>query len=274
MKLSPPYQILLLVFVTLGVYYPTLFAPYNSLDDQVFVNHLLNQQGFSWARHFSPGGTYDYYRPLLSLTFEIDKHVGGLQEAFMHLFNVLVHLLNVILLWVIARRFGAFIKRPSELLPLLAALLFTLHPLNAEAVNWIAGRTDLLAGTFVFISLYALLESVDRRSLLWGVVSAVTLLCGALCKETALFLVPGAIFLLFCRSEQGRPVWPQRWALPALYGVAVFSYFGLRWGAFHTDRGLVHTAKLAAQTFGTAAPIGDGGQVAFVPFPWFDAVMQ
>lgn len=109
MRLSPFYQCLLLVFVTLGVYYPTLFVPYNSLDDLVFVNHLLNQQGFSWLRHFSPGGTYDYYRPLLTLTFEIDKYVGGLHEPFMHLVNVLVHLVNVLLIWLIARRFGKFI---------------------------------------------------------------------------------------------------------------------------------------------------------------------
>jgi hypothetical protein len=275
MKLSPFYQFLLLVFVTLGVYYPTLFAPYNSLDDQVFVNHLLNQQGFSWPRHFSPGGTYDYYRPLLTLTFEIDKYVGGLQETFMHLVNVLVHLLNVILIWLIARRFGEFIQRPSEWLPLLAALLFALHPINTEAVNWIAGRTDLLAGTFVFISLYALLEFIDRRSLLWGAVGAIALLGGALCKETALFFVPGACFLLLCRPEQGRPAWPLRWVLPTLYGVAVSTYFFLRWGAFHTDRGLAHTAKLAAQTMGMAGTTGGGFAPtdAVDPFPWFDAVL-
>jgi hypothetical protein len=273
MKLSHFYQFLLLVFVTLGVYYPTLFAPYNSLDDQVFVNHLLNQQGFSWTRHFSPGGTTDYYRPLLTLTFEIDKYVGGLQETFMHLVNVLVHLLNVILIWLVARRFGAFIQRPSEWLPLLAALLFALHPINTEAVNWIAGRADLLAGAFVFFSLYALLEFIDRRSLLWGTASAIALLGGALCKETALFLVPGACFLLFCRPEQGRSAWPLRWVLPALYGVSVSTYFGLRWGAFHTDRGLMHTAKLAAQVVGTEVPTGEGAQAAALdPFPWFDAV--
>jgi tetratricopeptide (TPR) repeat protein len=273
MKFSTFYQFLLLALVTLGVYYPTLFAPYNSLDDQIFVNHLLNQQGFSWARHFSPGGTYDYYRPLLSLTFEVDKYVGGLQETFMHLVNVLVHLLNVILVWLLARRFGEFIQRPSEWLPLLAALLFALHPINTEAVNWIAGRTDLLAGTFVFFSLYALLKFIERRSLLWGVVGALALLGGALCKETALFLVPGACFLLLCHPEQNRPTWPLRWVLPALYGLAVSAYFCLRWGAFNTDRGLVHTAKLAAQTVGIVAPAADGLQaVASVPFPWLDAV--
>ena len=272
MKLSSPFQFLLLVLVALGVYYPTLFAPYNSLDDQVFVNHLLNQQGFSWARHFSPSGTYDYYRPLLTLTFEVDKYVGGLQETFMHLVNILVHLLNVILIWLLARRFGEFLRYPSEKLSLVAALLFAIHPINTEAVNWIAGRTDLLAGTFVFCSLYAVLEFIDRRSLPWGVVAAVALLLGALCKETALFLIPGACLIVINRNEQGRPVWPLRWVLPALYGVAAVTYLGLRWGNFQSDRGLVHTTKLAVQTLGTILPPGEVAQSAdLAPFPWFDA---
>ena len=247
MKLSPFYQVLLIVFVTLGVYYPTLFAPFNSLDDKVFVNklflQLLNEDGVSLSRHFSPGGVYDYYRPLVSLSFEIDKYVGGLQETFMHLVNVVVHLLNVIFVWLVARRFGVFAQRPSEWLPLLAAILFALHPINTEAVNWIAGRTDLLAGVFVLLSLYSLFEFCERQSLVWGGVSAVAILCGALCKETALFFVPVACFLLLYDTGPTRPTWQFCWSLPVFYGAAIASYFSLRLGAFQADRGLEHTAK-------------------------------
>ena len=275
-KLSAAFQILLLLFVTLGVYYPSLFAPFNSLDDQIMVDNLLNQEGFSWSRHFRPGGTYDYYRPLLTLTFEMDKYFGGLQESFMHLVNVLVHTFNVILVWMLARRFGMFIRSPSEWLPLVAALFFALHPINTEAVNWIAARTDLLAGTFVFASLYALLQSLDRRSLFWGVAAAAALLGGALCKETTLFLVPGVCFLLLlCYLDADHPGWPFRWVLLALYGTAVTTYFALRHGAFHTDRGMTHTAKLAAQTMGMTGTAGDGSVPAGAvdAFPWFDALL-
>ncbi len=276
MKLSPFYQFLLLAFVTLGVYYPTLFAPFNSLDDQIFVNHLLdqllNQKGISLTRHFSPGGTYDYYRPLVSLSFEIDKYVGGLQETFMHLVNVLLHLLNVLLLWLVARRFGLFVNTTSQWLPLLAALLFAMHPINTEAVNWIAGRTDLLAATFVLLSCYALLKSVERRSFFFAGVSALTLLAGALCKETALFFIPAACFLLICRKGHSPLTWRFRWTLPALYGMAAAGYFSLRWGAFQSDRGLGHTAKLVSQAFGSTVPIEAAvSSEAINSFPWLDA---
>ena len=88
MRVKPFYQILLLIFCTLGIYYPTIFAPLNSLDDQLLVNNLLNQEGFQLSRHFSPGGVYDYFRPLLTLSFELDRTVGGLQEPFMHFVNI------------------------------------------------------------------------------------------------------------------------------------------------------------------------------------------
>jgi tetratricopeptide (TPR) repeat protein len=250
MKLKPVYQLLLLFCITLGIYAPTLSAPFNSLDDQNLVDLLLNQTDFSFARHLSPGGTFHYYRPLVTLSFEIDKYVGGLQEPFMHLFNVLLHTLNVSLVWLLARRFGRFISNPSDMLSFIAALLFAIHPINTEAVNWIMARTDLLAGTFVFASLLCLLRFLKDRSLFWGVAGAVCLLLGALCKETALFMAPGACYLLICHSVVRDSAWRLRWILPALYGCAIAVYFTLRSGAFTLDRGLDNTVQLVSQLTG------------------------
>jgi tetratricopeptide (TPR) repeat protein len=232
MKLKAPYLLLLLLFLALGVYYPTLFAPYNSLDDQVMVHRLLNQTEFSLRSHFAPGGTYDYYRPLMTLTHELDKYVGGLQESFMHLLNVLLHALNYLLVF-----------------------LFCLHPLNTEAVNWISARADVLAGTFVFLSLLCLLEGLERHNLAWGVAGALAVLLGALSKETALFLLPG-VFLLLCLRRGGPETpWTGRWWLFAGYGAAAAGYFALRWRAFHTDRGIVYTAKVVSQVVAKTTPV-------------------
>lgn len=254
MNIKPGFLVIFLVFLSLGVYYSSLFAPYNLLDDQLLVQQLLNQDSFSFARHFAPGGTYDYYRPLVTLAFEIDKYVGGLQESFMHLVNILLHTLNVILIFLLARRFAIIVGSEGNLLPFLSSALFCLHPLNTEAVNWITGRTDLLAGTFVFSSLLFMLKALERRSLLWGGAGAISLLGGALCKETALFLLPGIFFLLVWRPSAARVVWTGRWLILALCTGSVLGYFALRWGAFATDRGIGHTAKFIAQVV-TAAPI-------------------
>ncbi len=260
MKLKPCYQLLLLVFFVLGVYYPSLFIPFNSLDDQLLVQQLMNQDGFTLSRHFSPGGTYDYFRPLLTLTFEVDKYVGGLEEPFMHLVNILLHTLNTVLIYLLTRRISFFIGREPGWSPFLAAGLFALHPLNTEAVNWIMGRTDLLAGFFVFLMLLLFVNALDKRSILWAIGSALALFLGALCKETALFVVPGVCFLLCCRPVSGPDSWRPRWLIPGFYGLAIVGYFALRWGAFTVDRGIENTTAIATKigegTIGVAASVG------------------
>lgn len=273
MTLRPGFSALFLVFISLGIYYPTIFAPLNSLDDQLLVQQLFNQQSFSFARHFNPGGTYDYFRPLLTLTFEVDKYVGGLQESFMHLVNILLHTLNVVLVFMLARQFAFFVKRKGTLLPFLSAALFALHPLNTEAVNWIAGRTDLLAGSFVFASLICILAALERHSILWGSAGAVALLGGSLCKETALFLVPGIFLLLLWRPSSDQNAWPGRWGIMALCLAVVGGYFTLRWGAFATDRGGGHIIKFVNKLVTVPSRTVTGGTQVSAPFPYLDAVL-
>ncbi len=266
MNIRSGYLLVLLIAITLGVYYPTVFAPFNSLDDQVYVTTLLNQTSFSFADHFNPGGGGNYFRPLISLSFQADKYFGGLEESIMHFFNILIHTVNAVLIYFLARNFSFFVGYSERLLPWITALLFALHPLNSEAVNWILARTDLLAGLFVFASLICLLKSVQKHNLLWGVVGAILYLCGALCKETALFALPGILLVMVWKPAISSKKWNARWFVPGFYLVAASGYFLMRMGAFTTDRGLGHTKHFLTQAAGSSST-----QVASA-FSFFDAV--
>ncbi|MDD2582598.1 MAG: glycosyltransferase family 39 protein [Desulfuromonadaceae bacterium] len=272
MKLKVNYFCLFLIFISLVVYYPTMFAPLNSLDDYLFVEQLLNRDTFSLKSHFAPGGTYDYYRPLLTLTFELDKYIGGLEESFMHLVNILLHTLNVILVFLLARRFTRFVGREGDLLPFLAAVLFCLHPINTEAVNWIAGRTDLLAATFVLVFLILFFKALDCQSIVWGGISATALFCGFLCKETALFILPGIFLLMFWRPQSPHKTWHARWMIIGFCLAAVAVYFTLRWGAYTTDRGIGNTAKLVAQVAASVRPDFSSVTASTPNFPFLEAI--
>lgn len=195
------YQLLFLSFVVLGIYYPSIFSPFCSVDDDRMVNTLLNLESFSLFDLFFPGGSGQYYRPLLYLTFIGDKYLWGLEESFMHLENVVLHLANTLLVFVSVR---VLFKRWSgddgviAWLPMVAALIFALHPINTEAVNWISGRTDVLACFFVLLSLVFLSCSLGGGNTVMAISAGVALLLGALAKESALFFVPPAIFLVLC----------------------------------------------------------------------------
>ena len=115
----------------------------------------------------------------------------------MHLENILLHLLNVGLVFLLATVW--FDDRPMS--ALLAAALFALHPLATESVNWISGRTDLLAGSLMLLS--ALLLAHYRRNrnpvVLVGAGTSISLAC--LAKESAVaFVAVGFLMMLVPRN--------------------------------------------------------------------------
>lgn len=247
MNFKTPHLTALLFVSALGIYYPVLFAPFNSLDDLLLVHQLLNTDSFSLKSHFFPGGVSSYYRPVLTLTFIVDKYVWGLHESFMHLENMLLHAVNVLLVFCLARLYGKMINRDSAALSFLAALLFAVHPINTEAVNWISARADVLAGTFVFGSLVAALLAFQNKKMIWRWVAAFSLLLGLLCKETAIFLLPGLFSIVLWNARQHYPVWRGQWAVLSVSALAVVCYFPLRLLAFKQDLGIGHTSKFVSQ---------------------------
>ncbi|MDD2310808.1 MAG: hypothetical protein PHH91_14630 [Desulfuromonadaceae bacterium] len=233
---------LLLVLIVLSIYYPTIFAPLNSIDDPGMYAYLLNTDNFSLRNIFSSGGG-NYYRPILIVSYMMDKYVWGLEESFMHLENVVFHLLNTLMVFAIARK-GAMLQGiRSVMVPFIAAFFFSIHPLNTEVVAWIAGRTDLLAGFFLFLSVWLLLRQTSNYLL--TALAALSMLIACLAKETAIFFLPAAMILPFyiSNSEDTRSSFRITF-ISNLPHVLIFlfagaSYFAFRTGAFvRSDAGV------------------------------------
>lgn len=91
-------------------------------------------------------------RPLTFLSFWLNWQTFGGAPLGYHLFNLAVHAGAVLLAWECLRRLL------PERAALLGAALFAVHPLQAEAVNYVWGRAILLAAFFCFASLLAWLE--------------------------------------------------------------------------------------------------------------------
>jgi protein O-mannosyl-transferase len=241
------YCVLLLLFVTLGIYYPVIFAPFSSIDDIKMVNWLINANHLSIKSLFLPGGSGYYYRPLVGLSFWMDKILWGLQESFMHLENIVLHAANAVLVFSVALRIFQRLGFRDNLFPLCSALFFALHPINTEAVNWISGRTDLLSGLFILVSLLTLFNSLESNSKFWGVLSASLFFVSCLAKETAIFFYPAALFTVFCydaRDMSLRVKVGRRASLYVFFTTAALFYFYLRHLAFaRGDSGISHAAE-------------------------------
>jgi tetratricopeptide (TPR) repeat protein len=152
-----------LAAVTLAVYVQMYRCEFIDLDDGIYVfdnEHVtngLNWQDVAWA--FTAGRAANWH-PLTWLSHIVDCQLFELKAGFHHLVNVLLHIANTLLLFLIFQKLtGARWKSAF------VAALFALHPLHVESVAWIAERKDVLSTLFWLLTLWAYIGYVRRPDL-------------------------------------------------------------------------------------------------------------
>lgn len=142
-----------LALATLAVYSRAARNPFMHVDDQNYVTENLHvQAGITW-RTFTwalTATTAENWHPLTWLSHALDYELYGLNPAGHHATNILLHALNVVLLFLLLFRTTEARGRS-----LLVAALFALHPLNVESVAWIAERKNVLSTLFFLLTLAA-----------------------------------------------------------------------------------------------------------------------
>ncbi len=240
-------------------YYPALSAPLNSVDDVRLAHDLLNRSVFSWSDFWVPGSR-SYFRPLVNSSFIVDSLLWNFEPPFLHLENVLLHWLNTLLVYCLVRLVASRQDLNPRVVPAVAALMFGLHPINTEAVIWIAGRADLLATTFILSALCCAIIYFLRESICWALATSIFFLLGTLAKETALLLLPGLFVLGWLAGKERRL--PDTWRIKSMYPavgslICVSLYAWLRSVALQgRDLGLHNVGQVVAAAAGSAAPGG------------------
>jgi protein O-mannosyl-transferase len=132
-------------------------------------------------------------RPLLMFTYWINYQLSKDPFSF-HVFNVILHALNSILIFVIVRKLA---RTSDDLLPAFAAAVFLLHPIQTEAVSYIASRSEDLSVMFFLSALAVFLHGYDRPAgLSYGRALAVLALFAAAVATKEHTLVLPALLLL------------------------------------------------------------------------------
>jgi len=228
----------------------------------MMVNDLMNRSGFSWQDFLFPDSK-SYYRPLINSSFILDRFLWNLETSFLHLENLLLHLINTFLIFMIAKRGSDFLNLKGTHAPLAAALLFGLHPINTEAVIWVAGRADLMAGCFVLLTVLCTFNYLKSRLSLWALGSSLAFFFGCLAKETTLLIWPGLLLAGFLASRvpERRYALPdlplQKALIPALYCTfSIAGYFLIRSVALkNTDLGMRQVSTVLGATTGSSKAV-------------------
>src|SRR5882724_12342191 len=159
---SPLVLSLILFFVTLVLYFPTLDSAFVNYDDPAYVTantHVLH--GLSWSNvAWAWTATIEAnWHPLTWISHMADVQTFGLNSRRHHAVSVVMHAFNVVLLFFVLRRATGRLIASA-----VVALLFAVHPLNVECVAWVAERKSLLSMLFLLLTFLAYGWYVRRRS--------------------------------------------------------------------------------------------------------------
>jgi Flp pilus assembly protein TadD len=162
-------------------------------------------------------------RPIVNLSFAINYALGGLSVGGYHIVNVILHILSALVLFGIIRntlntsKLRDRFATASDGIALASALIWVVHPLLTESVDYVTQRTELMMGLFYLLTLYcAIRAATASRPDRWNLAAIVCCLLGMGSKES-MATVP-LIIVLYDRIflfDSMRAAWNRRRTLYA-----------------------------------------------------------
>jgi tetratricopeptide (TPR) repeat protein len=191
----------LLAALVVLTYSPLWDCEFINFDDNVYITQNpmvlrgLSAEGFRWAWTTSYQANW---HPLTWLSLQLDAQLFGYHARSYHVTNILLHLANSLLLFVLLWRLTGSTVRSA-----VVAALFAVHPLHVESVAWVTERKDVLSAFFGLLALFAYARYAETHSL--GRYLAVMLAMAlSLLAKPMLVTLPAVLLLL--------DYWPlQRW---------------------------------------------------------------
>ncbi len=193
-------SILLIIASIVIVYANSIGGDFVS-DDRPMILNNIKITSFSYVPEYFTKGVWNsselnladplMYRPLHLVSIALNYYLWGEHAFGYHLFNIMIHIANSILVFFLIRSLAEY----DSIFPaLVAAVCFALTPLHVESVSWISGVTDVLA-TFFFLTAFLSYRAYALHDKTSAFVSSVILfICAVLSKETAIVFIP-VVFL-------------------------------------------------------------------------------
>lgn len=213
--------LILLVFISIILFSNTFRNSFIWDDEHLIVDnryikglkHIPFLFTTQYWNHHHPG-MKGQYRPVRTVTFALDYYLWKSNPFGYHLSNLLLHILNVILIYFLIYRLVGISKSEEGLAgrnldwfkllnpAFLTALFFAAHPIHTESVTWIKNRSDLLSLLFFLLSFLLFIRYRLRKEIKTRILSySLALFCFILAlfsKEMALSLPLVLVLYALC----------------------------------------------------------------------------
>lgn len=198
------------------------------------------------------------YRPLVMVSYLFTNVFFGNNPFRHHLFNVILETINVLVVFFLCKQLLAFFykKEGLETEAFLCGLFFAAHPVHAEVVAGIVGRSEILAGLFCFVSFFLYI----RNNFFWSII---VFFLALLSKENSAALL-GLIFFYGIFFNKKLPK-----SIIGFFGVFVFwlvvKYFAI--GGIFTGSERYFKEGTAVRIFTMSKAMLFYIKLMFIPYP-------
>lgn len=200
--------------ILLFLCYANTFQVPWQLDDapNITANYLLHitdlQPETLWQTFFAqPFAEGKLYRPIPNLSFALNWYLGQTNPFGYHLVNLFIHFISAFFLFrcvfllLITPAQDKFAEKDAYAIALLSVVLWSIHPIQTQAVTYIVQRMASMAGMFFVIAIYHFI-SARQSSVRVSIIKhfffcAFFFLLAVGCKENAITLIPSLLLIEF-----------------------------------------------------------------------------
>jgi hypothetical protein len=188
------FLLLAILLLTIAVYSNSINNGFVKWDDSdnVYDNVAIRAINSTNIKTYFTKPLLSMYTPLVYISYAIDYKIGKVDPRIYHLTNLLLHLLNIALLFFIVRQFTQRVE-----IAVIVSLLFAIHPLNTGAVAPASTRSTLLYSLFYLAAFYCYILYLKKNyNAKYLILSCVLFIMSLLSKSAAVVLP-----LLFCLDD-------------------------------------------------------------------------
>lgn len=254
----------ILALITFVCFRYTLHNEFSNWDDDIYVTNDTCIRAFTAPNLkaiFTEDITKNNFHPLTMLSLAVNYHFAQLRPETYYLTNILIHIANVILVFLLFIMLAIRLKVNESgalAIAFFGALWFGIHPMHVESVSWIAERKDVLYTFFYLVGLITYLKFHASREMKWYWFTFGLFVLSCLSKPMAVVFPVSLLCLDFLFS--GKLAWKQIW------GKAPFFIAALICGAYavYTQNRTGAIADFSKLTWGERTMYASYGFVMYV----------
>lgn len=169
-----------------GLGAPFVFDDMTSVESNMSIRQVLPlSETLSPPRDTPVAG-----RPLVNLSFALNYAVSGLDPRGYRVVNLAIHLLAVLVLFGVVRRtllrpgMPTALQSQAPAAAFATALIWTIHPLQTEVVNYVTQRTTSMMALMYLLTIYCSIRGLDAAAGRWRMAAVAACAAGMACKES------------------------------------------------------------------------------------------